>query len=155
MTPENGHFSKVPTSIEMLRAEIGRLLAQARIEKAMRGHFQCGPAPFGYIRDYAGKDEGIPLVPHSSESEVVRTIFREYLRLKSLSKVADRLNGESLLTRRGSPWTRASLAWVLGNPVYLGKVVYSSVKTKGRHPAIISPIVYNKVQKLRRENRKK
>lgn len=131
-------------------------LMQGRFERAKQGHSQSGVIPYGYQRpkkrDKAGNRK--PFELNERESETVKWVFSEYLRVKSIKKVAESLNERGSRTRRGCLWSRAALAWMLKNRVYIGRVVFGAVDVKGNHPAIISPIIFNKANKLIRKNRK-
>jgi site-specific DNA recombinase len=134
---------------------VAERLLRGREEGARLGRHQSGTAPYGYRRDYSAKGQGVPLVIHPQEAQVVKLIFREYLRLRSMKKLIDLLNGMGIKTRRGKEWSRAGISWILKNKTYLGKVHFGQIRSKGLHEAIISPIIYNKVQKLIRKNNKR
>jgi site-specific DNA recombinase len=76
------------------------------------------------------------------------------------------LNKEGIITRKGATWATPSIARVLTNPTYIGKIWYGKRKTDlitgklkkvahdkwkivaGEHKGIISEEMFNKVQKL-------
>ncbi len=129
-----------------------------RVERAAAGFHQSGPIPFGYRRVSAGRGRDRnrkALVLDEKESALVNTIFKEYLRKKSLKKLIKFLSERGLKTRRGREWSRAGLSWILKNETYLGKVHFGKVRTGGKHPAIVSSIIFNKVQKLLARNNKR
>lgn len=132
-----------------------RSLASARRAGARAGRHQGGPAPFGYRRDYTQGERGGRLIPEPSEAQVVRRMFRSYLRLGSLKRLIEALDDDGIRTRRGKTWSRAGLAWILKNETYLGKVHFGATRAKGIHPAIISPGVFKQVQQLIRKNNKR
>jgi hypothetical protein len=147
-----------------LDPEVTLRLLSGREEGARRGKHQSGTAPYGYVRDYskraraAGAEpaaKGVPLVIQPEEAEVVRLIFRLYLRHRSMKKVIEILHGRGLRTRRGKEWSRAGISWILKNDTYLGRVHFGAIRTRGEHEAIIAPIVYYKAQKLIRKNDKR
>ena len=123
---------------------------------ARAGKHQSGPAPYGYRRDYSKRStDGVLLVPDETESDVVRLIFREYLRLRSMKRLIKLLDSQGLRTRRGKRWSRAGVSWILKNDTYVGRVHFGKIRVKGRHESIVPPIVFNKVQKLIRQNNKR
>lgn len=135
---------------------VAERLLRGREAGARAGKHQSGPAPYGYTRDYERREsEGVRLVIEPDEAEVVRLIFREYLRRKSMKRLIEHLHELGQSTRRGKNWSRAGLSWILKNETYLGRVHFGKIRAKGRHPAIISPIVFNKVQRLIRKNNKR
>ena len=99
------------------------------VERTKEGHLRrlkardwsCGPVPYGY-----NKVDG-RLVEVPEEAEVVRRIFRRFLKLKNRGAVARTLNEEGLRTRRGCLWHRNTVTDILRNPVYAGCNAY------GRH----------------------
>lgn len=145
-----------------LDPEVTMRLLRGREEGARRGKHQSGTAPFGYVRDYARRGprtdpstKGVPLVIEPGEAEIVRLIFRLYLRTRSMKKVIEILHARGMRTRRGKEWSRAGISWILKNDTYLGRVHFGAIRTRGEHEAIIAPIVYYKVQKLIRKNDKR
>jgi len=138
------------------RREIAERLLKGREAGAKAGKHQSGPAPFGYRRDYSKRNsEGVMLVPETEEAEVVKLIFREYLRLRSMKRLIKLLDDQGLRTRRGKRWSRAGVSWILKNDTYVGRVHFGDIHVKGRHESIVAPILFNKVQKLIRANNKR
>lgn len=135
---------------------VAERLLRGREAGARAGKHQSGPAPYGYVRDYSERAEhGVRLAIEPDEAEVVRLIFREYLRRKSMKKLIEYLTKMGHRTRRGKQWSRAGVSWVLKNETYLGRVHFGRIRARGLHQAIISRIVFNKVQKLMAKNNKR
>jgi hypothetical protein len=149
--------------VRRLDPEVTLRLLRGREEGARRGKHQSGTAPYGYVRDYSRRvkakgdpsTKGVPLVIHAEEADVVRLIYRLYLRHRSMKKVIEILHARGLRTRRGKEWSRAGISWILKNDTYLGRVHFGTIRTRGEHEAIIAPIVYYKAQKLIRKNDKR
>ncbi len=131
------------------KKEFVERLTAGRKRGARAGRHTCGSIPYGYIK---ADDGGLEI--NREEAGVVRVIFNEYLHLRSTSRVAELLASRDIKTRRGKTFSRASISWLLKNDAYLGYVHYNDISARGQHPAIISPIIFNKVQKLMRSNRK-
>ncbi len=145
-----------PQSDDERRREIAERLLRGREAGAKAGKHQSGPAPFGYRRDYTRRgSEGVLLLPDPVEADIVRLIFREYLRLRSMKRLIKLLDEQGLRTRRGKRWSRAGVSWILKNDTYVGRVHFGDIKVKGRHEPLVSPIQFNKVQKLIRVNNKR
>lgn len=132
------------------RAELARRLFHGRIKGAKRGKHQSGPAPYGYKR---GKDA--ELLIDEAEAEMVRFIFREYLRLRSMKKLIELLDAHGRKTRRNCAWSRAGISWILKNNTYVGRVHFGEVKGRGIHKPIVAHIIFNKAQMLIRKNDKR
>lgn len=118
-----------------------------------RGMFVGGHPPFGY--ELVNKK----LVPHSTEAEIVRTLFRRYLDLKSYQKLARECAQMGVIRRartskrgnliRSRGIHQASILHMLGNPVYVGEVRHRGVRYPGLHEPIVSRELWDEVQKLR------
>lgn len=138
------------------KREVAQRLLRGREEGARAGKHQSGPAPFGYRRDYSKRSaEGVRLVPDEAEADVVKMIFREYLRLRSMKRLIKLLDEQGLKTRRGKQWSRAGVSWILKNDTYIGRVHFGDIRVKGQHESIVAPITFNKVQQLIRVNNKR
>ena len=93
--------------------------AGGRAEKAAKGGFAGGPAPYGYERDGQG---GLVVVP--SEAAPVRRMFTLRANGLTFQAIADRLNDENVRGRRGGRWHAKSVSYVLDNPKYRGAIEY-------------------------------
>lgn len=138
--------------------EVTARLLRGRENGARQGKHQSGTAPYGYVRDYEARGRGrrgVPLRIEGGEAEVIRTIFRLYLKLRSMKRVVEDLNAGGMRTRRGKEWSRAGIAWILKNETYIGRVHFGSIRAKGEHEAIIAPASFHKIQALIRKNDKR
>jgi site-specific DNA recombinase len=106
------------------------------------------------------------LTVNAEEARVVREqLFKKYLELGSVGKLVRHLAALGIrkpahTSRRGSHkggghYTKAELARLLANPVYVGKVRYGSEVFDGRHEGIIDADVFNNVQELLAHNRER
>lgn len=113
-----------------------------RREKAVKGGFAGGAAPYGYRRD---KDGGLEVV--EAEAAVVRRIFDERAAGRTLQAIAAGLNADGLPSKRGGSWQVSSVAYVADNPKYRGAVEYlftwngadTHVLREGQHQPILLP----------------
>lgn len=142
---------------EMVRDEPGRLSHGAKVKRGQlsavqQGRYGTGPAPFGYRR---GQETEKPLMVDDREAEVVRTIFREYLRTRSTGKVVEYLHSKKMFTRKGNRWSRQAIAIILSNRTYRGRVSYGDIETQGLHDPIIEPALFYKANALRERKRRK
>ena len=125
-----------------------------KLKSLEKGKAPAGRAPFGYKRVKTKGESTTKLVVDDNESEVIKKIFNTYLTHKSMAKVAEILTAENIPAPAGSNWSRASVAWILGNDIYIGIVKYANKKHKGEHIALIDEETFEKVQKLRTKNRR-
>lgn len=106
--------------------------------KRKRGDFVGAFAPYGYQKSETNKNK---LEIDEEAAEIVRDIFRMYLKGSSAYKIADTLNQKDIPTpmdyKRGngasfytgfkknlrSEWTHVTVLRILGNPVYVGVMV--------------------------------
>ena len=115
-----------------------RTLAGKR-EKAKRGGFAGGPAPYGYRRD---RDGGLEVDP--DEAHTIRHIYTMRQQGMSYRAIADVLNGDGIPTKRGGRWYAGTVRYILDNPKYRGAVEYyfrfdgeAHVLENAQHEAII------------------
>lgn len=139
-------LAQVPTS-----ESHGIKVKRGQLSAVQQGRYGTGPAPYGYRRGQEGER---PLEISDIEAEVVRTIFREYLRTRSTGKVVHYLHAKEIFTRKNNKWSRQAIAIILSNRTYRGRVTYGDVETQGLHPAIIEPALFYKANSLREKKRR-
>ena len=147
-----------PQSVETHpKGQAGRLTHGAKVKRGQlgavqQGRYGTGPAPYGYRR---GKEGERPLEVDDREAEVVRTIFREYLRHRSTGKVVNYLHSRGIYTRKGNRWSRQAIAIILSNRTYRGRVSYGNVETQGLHESVIEPALFYKANALKEHKRRR
>lgn len=122
-------------------------------EKISRSEIVTVPS-FGY--DVKGKS----YIPND-HAETVRKIFRDYLAGKGIVSIARELADEGVRTRRGSIPTNRWIRYILRNPVYIGKIRWSTdgkidyvhgeendnaLLVDGNFPPIIDEVTFQAVQ---------
>lgn len=133
-------------------------------EKARRGGIVSAP-PFGYD---TGKDG---FVADPERAEIVRQIFYKFVNGERTLGIAKWLNYTGVTTRSGKPFANRTVEYILGNPVYIGKVRWNTngkatatsqyvstedtIITDGRHDPIISEEIFNKAQEIMASVKKK
>ena len=105
-----------------------------------KARFRGGQAPLGYARTPRGG-----LRPVGAEARIVRRLFAEYPRQKSLGKLLLWLK-ERGVRNRGREWTRQTLAWILTNPAYTGDLRTGARLAKGTHPPLVGRADFKRVQ---------
>lgn len=127
-------------------------------------------APYGYRK--VTVDRRPTLAINEDEAKFVRMMYEMYISGNGCTKIARHINALGARPHRAAAFSRSSVAMILRNPTYAGKVVWnqkSHVKkgskgnpkhitiynprekwliTDGRHPAIIEPDMYDKVQEV-------
>ena len=128
-------------------------LQEAKKQGAQAGRHQGGMIPYGYKRDYDAAQKRFVLASEPHEAPIVRYIFREYLKLKSLGKLARKLTEANIRTRNDRSWSRAGLRFILDNEIYLGKIKYGTVRARGQHEPLVDLVIFQQIQKLKRAKR--
>lgn len=126
-----------------------RLLSGRRNKAEAKGLKASGNCPVGY--KYKSKKVAID----PQETEIVKEIFSLYLNGLSLQKIADKLNQEGIMTKRGNKWSKQAIQKVLKNDFYTGTVRFGDIEVKGEHEPIINAIVFGKVQAKLDRSRKR
>lgn len=130
------------------RMSISMKLAKGRKTKARAGVKACGVAPFGY----KWKDTNV--VIDEEKSEIVKEIYSLYNNGYSLQKIADTLNNRGITTDRGKQFSKQAISVILKNDFYTGVVTHGTIKKQGTHEAIISKVLFGKIQSKMNKNRK-
>ena len=160
------------TTTSMGRLTLNVLLSFAQFEREVtserirdkiaaskrKGMWMGGPVPIGYHLDNR------KLAIDEEEAETVRHIFGRYLEVGSVGALADELAVAGIRTKvrsykngrsvGGVSFTRGSLAQVLQNPIFIGKVRHRNEMFEGEHPAIIDQTVWEQAQLLFATNRR-
>ncbi|MGX9357243.1 recombinase family protein [Roseobacteraceae bacterium S113] len=152
------------TATSMGRLTLNVLLSFAQFEREVtaerirdkiaaskrKGMWMGGSVPLGYQPD------GRTLKIDETESETIRTLYDLYLILGTLRDVKERAEDLDPRSRRrertggrisgGTHFDRGHLQHILSNPVYAGRIRHKKQVYEGKHPAIIDPAVWDKVQ---------
>lgn len=152
------------TSTSMGRLTLNVLLSFAQFEREVtaerirdkiaaskkKGLWMGGLVPLGYDK----RDEG--LVINSSEAELVRSIFRSYLKLGNVRALKEQTDQLQLQTKtrklqsgrviEGKSFSRGRLYNLLRNPIYIGKIKHRTELYDGLHDAIIEQTLWDEVQ---------
>ncbi len=133
----------------------GEDIKQKLLNKAKNGG-TVGRAKLGYINDR--KDFDGRLVNTISLDEqrapLIRWAFEQYATGEySTTKLAALLAEQGLTTRKSSKWperplSRSQLGQILRDPYYLGMVTFKGHVYPGRHEALITPDLFNRVQQV-------
>ena len=114
-------------------------------QRAQKGMWNGGLVPFGY------RNENKKLVIEKKDSETVKKIFDNFVGSKSLAKTYEYLKAAGFRTRQGNIFAKTSLANILRNVIYCGKVKQRGEVYQGIHEPIISEDLFNLAQEQYRE----
>lgn len=101
---------------------INRRLVRGRESSASEGKYLGSIAPYGYRRIKLPGEKGYSLEPDPDEAPVVQRIFSMYRNFAGTKAIANALNDDGIPTRHGDLWTYSTIANILRNPVYIGKI---------------------------------
>jgi DNA invertase Pin-like site-specific DNA recombinase len=127
---------------------------QRGVLKSARDGCHMGPPPYGYER--AWRDRRPTLAPRAAEAAVVREVFDRYLAGQGAQAIADTLTGQGIPPPRGTRWRKASIARMLRNEVYAGRVIRKSrtgehLAAQGLHQPLIDGETFRRAaERLRR-----
>lgn len=99
------------------------------VQKAREGRWNGGISPLGY--DLIDKE----LIINESEAEIVKLIFKEYLKGNGYKTVAKTINEKGYRTRKGSVFSGNTVKDILTNPTYAGKIRWGKLKNWGKKNA--------------------
>ena len=145
---EDDKFSVILESILEAMAEYYSLnlsdeVKKGMCEKARRGGLQS-PPPYGY------EVLNNILVISKNEAENVVFMFSRLLEGYTTVEIAEQLNSLGALTKRGKSFTSRAVKYILKNPVYTGKLKWSTddctYLVKGHHEPIIDEATFNEAQ---------
>jgi site-specific DNA recombinase len=163
------HFN---TTTSMGRLTLNVLLSFAQFEREVtgerirdkiaaskkKGMWMGGSVPQGY------NCVERRLVVNPEEASIVRTIFREYLRLGCVSKLKIHLDQKQIRSKvrvsaagrtyGGATYSRGALYHLLNNRIYIGEVVHRGNVHPGLHEAIVPRDLWNNAAaRLKQNNR--
>jgi DNA invertase Pin-like site-specific DNA recombinase len=124
--------------------QIGERVKMGMTQKAKKegaGYLGFGQ-PYGY--NYSGKR--LTLV--EDEADTIRSMFRLYADGLSIQEVADRLNSDGILSKRGARWSKGSVFSVLTNPLYTGYVLWDGILRSAGHQPIVTSEDFDAVQAM-------
>ncbi len=127
---------------ELEKDMITMRLKEGRINNAKNGVRGSGAIAFGY------KKTGDKLEINPEEAKWVEKIFRWASKGRSYSKIAELLNRNGIVTRRGGLFQIESVKYILRNHMYYGETRFGDIAGKGCHESIVSKRLFQRVQRL-------
>lgn len=159
------------TTTSMGRLTLNVLLSFAQFEREVTGErirdkiaaskrkgiWMGGVPPVGYLA------HNRTLEPEEPYAGRVAEIYRLYLQLNCVRKVAQELQSRGWLTRErqnkrvgfggNKPFSRGHLYRILANPVYVGLLPHQGENYPGQHPGIVDQALWEAVQQRLKSNR--
>jgi DNA invertase Pin-like site-specific DNA recombinase len=103
-----------------------------------RGMWMGGKVPLGY------RVEARKLVVVETEARQVRAIFERFVVLRSVTKLAQELRQQGVLSKTGAPIDKGYLYRLLANRTYLGDAPHKGKIHAGEHEAIVSQELWDR-----------
>ena len=134
---------------EYYSAELSQKVKRGIRESLSKGYFIGGYGLFGY--DVVDKR----WVINSFEADVVRDVFQRYKNGEKLSEIINRLNRDGVKTKAGSAFNMNSVARIIRNEKYIGKVTVNDVVYTNVVPAIVDERLFRECNELMDEHKHK
>jgi len=141
------------------REVIGERIRDKFAASKRKGMWMGGVTPLGYIV----KDRNLLIEP--AEAKSVRQIFERFLMIRSVTTLVRELPKLGIVSKKritksgktigGAPLYKASIYKMLTNPIYIGKIKHKDKIYDGRHEAIISQEIWDRVQETLQESPRK
>lgn len=145
---------------------INRRMQRGRMLSVMDGYYVCSVAPYGYKRVKLDKSYGLEII--ESEAIIVKRIFELATNGMGTTNIAKNINDLGVKPRKSDRWTPAIVRTILKNITYCGYIKWNErkevltykngdiVKTRplnknfdiypGKHPALVTKEIFDKVQ---------
>ncbi|MBL4644700.1 MAG: recombinase family protein [Candidatus Pacebacteria bacterium] len=147
-------FEPTPQGLFMLQVAFGQSKYYSdnlseNVKRGVRAKVRRGEwltkAPFGYINDRSSRN----IKPHPIRSRIIMRAYEEYTKgTHGLVSLADFLALHGVVTKKGAPLGKASIKRILTNRAYLGFVKHRDEWFEGSFAPIISPKLFESVQKV-------
>ena len=110
---------------------ITKRLVRGRNDSAKEGKYLGSVAPYGYEKVKLKGEKGSTLTIKPDEAEVVRMIFQWYTEEHmGYHAIAHKLNDLHIPAMKSKRWSWKSIANIISNPVYVGKMPWGRSKQK-------------------------
>jgi site-specific DNA recombinase len=128
----------------LAQMERDRLVERIQLGKRKRieQHKWSGSPPFGFT--YGPETGTLAIAPE--EARIVKAIFRKYQELQTISAVANHLNELGIKPRKAQRWQETSVAKILRNPIYIGRVKQGETEWADKTLRIVSDKVFEACQ---------
>ena len=147
-------FEPTPQGLFMLQVAFGQSkyysdnLVQ-NVKRGIRAKLRRGEwltlAPFGYINNPKTRN----IEPHPTYARIIKLAYQEYATGNhTLTSLAHFLAEHSLVSRRGTPLGKTSVQRILTNRAYIGFTKYKGEWYEGSFAPILSPKLFEAVQKI-------
>ena len=111
-----------------------------------KGMWMGGPLPLGY------DVENRLLVINEVEANLVKRIFKDFVRCRSTTDMVRELTADGQTTKSGRPFTKQMLYKMMHNRIYWGEILHKGKYYPGQHQALIDQDLWDAVHAILAEN---
>lgn len=126
---------------EYYSAELSRKCKRGIEESFRKGRFRGRNAPFGY------KVEDHRLVLDELTAPVAHEVFERFAAGEKQAAIMNDLNARGIPNSVGNKWNKVNMSIMLQSPIYKGVYTLSTLEGEVECPAIVTPELWDKVQK--------
>jgi site-specific DNA recombinase len=124
------------------REVIGERIRDKFAASRKKGMWMGGFVPLGYeLNDRK-------LLVNEAEARTVRMIFERFTKIGSATELVKRLRAENVRGKQGKLIDKGYIYKLLNNRIYIGQAVHKGTAYPGKHQAIISPALWDKVHSI-------
>ena len=134
---------------EYYSAELSEKVLRGLTENALKGKYNGGALPLGYMTDSEQHFQIDPLT-----APIVQEIFTRYADGETVAEITSSLNARGLVSSRGAMFNKSSLHKMLKNRKYIGEYRYMDIALPDGMPRIISNELFDLVQKRLEKNKR-
>jgi site-specific DNA recombinase len=131
------------------REVIGERIRDKFAASRKKGMWMGGFVPLGYnVKDRK-------LVVNQSEAATVHRVFERFTKVRSVTALVRELRQQDVRAKRGRLIDKSYVYQLFRNRVYLGEAVHKGTSYPGEHDAIVSQVLWDKVQAILADRTKK
>ena len=133
---------------EYYSAELSEKVVRGMTDNVLKGKFNGGPVPMGYVIDENRHYQIDPV-----KAQFVREIFQLYNDGKTMKGIIDQMTKKGLLTVDGKPLTYNTIRHILRNRRYIGEYSFRDTVLPDGVPAIVPRDLFDSVQARLEKNK--
>ncbi len=134
---------------EYYSVELAEKVKRGLTENALKGRWNGGTVPFGYV---VGKEQTLEIDPNTAP--IVKLIYRMADDSKTVRDIHKYLEANSITRSNGQPLRYNVVRYILSNRTYIGEYNHSGIKIEDRIPSIIDKSQFDRVQNELKKNSK-
>ena len=134
---------------EYYSADLAEKVSRGMTENALKGKFNGGNKPIGYVIDSEQHFQIDPLT-----APFVREAFQRYSEGATMKELVDYLTENGIRNTYGKPLNFNSIQRLLNNRRYIGEYAFRDVVIPDGIPAIVSKDLFDRVQEKMAKNKK-